>query len=96
MPATSVICKPEMVMMWKMPASRIRSMALPERKSRLPVTMAAAIAPSSPPMMASTRSARRLRARSMAAKTRWLNEAWRGGGSTVTAPTIEPTAPTPS
>ena len=49
-------------MMWKMPASRIRSLASLERKSRLPVTIAAAIAPSSPPMIALTRSARRLRA----------------------------------
>ena len=39
-------------MMWKMPASRMRSLASLERKSRLPVTIAAAIAPSSPPMIA--------------------------------------------
>ena len=61
-PATSVIWTPEMVMMWKMPASRMRSLASVERKSRLPVTIAAAIAPSSPPMIALTLSARRLRA----------------------------------
>ena len=42
-------------MMWKMPASRMRSLASLERKSRLPVTIAAAIAPSSPPMIALTR-----------------------------------------
>jgi len=36
-PATSVICTPEIVMMWKMPASRMRSLASLERKSRLPV-----------------------------------------------------------
>ena len=60
--ATSVICTPEIVMIWKMPASRIRSRASLERKSRFPVTIAAAIAPSSPPMIAFTLSARRLRA----------------------------------
>ena len=96
MPATSVICRPEMVMMWKMPASRIRSLASFDRKSRLPVTIAAAIAPSWPPMMVSTRTANRLRARSIAAKKRARHGASRGGGSTATAPSAEPTAPTPS
>jgi hypothetical protein len=62
----------------------------------LPVTIAAAIAPSSPPMIASTLSARRLRAWSIAAPTRWRQVASVGGGRTLIAPSVEPTAPTPA
>ena len=83
-------------MMWKMPASRMRSLASLDRKSRLPVTIAAAIAPSSPPMIASTRSARaiaRLIDRGMEALA--SGGASRGGGSTLIGPSVEPTAPTP-
>jgi hypothetical protein len=92
-PATSVICTPEMVMMWKMPASRMSSRALSESRSRLPVTMAAATAPSSPPTMANTRCASALRARSTAAIS--LNPKPGGAGGVMASmrPSTDPTAP---
>jgi hypothetical protein len=47
-------------------------------------------------MIVSTRTANRLRARSIEAKKRWRHGALRGGGRTEMAPSAEPTAPTPS
>src|ERR1700720_590064 len=65
-----------------MPASRMTSLASSDNRSRLPVTIAAAIAPASPPTILSMRRASALRPRSIAIMAEAASPGDSGAGTT--------------